>query len=108
MINEQETLKTVTRLKDWSELIPSELAAAQTLQLDESSWPRFNDDDGEPEHVVRHSARTTIFWRDLTEAEREAAHQVGAFGRPSIALRTIRSTNGTWMNAKATRGAGAM
>jgi len=70
-------LKTVTRLKDWSELIPSELAAAQTLQLDESSWPRFNDDDGEPEHVVRHSARTTIFWRDLTEAEREAAHQVG-------------------------------
>lgn len=80
-------------LKVWDELTPSERAFAQTLGLDEASWPKwydyglfddyerdYEDDENErnwPEEVVRHSARTAASWMDLTISEREAAQQLG-------------------------------
>ena len=78
-------------LKVWDELTPSERAFAQTLGLDEASWPKWyerssalergdEDDENErnwPEEVVRHSARTAASWMDLTISEREAAQQLG-------------------------------
>ena len=78
-------------LKVWDELTPSERAFAQTLGLDEASWPKWyerssalergdEDDENErnwPEEVVRHSARTAASWVDLAISEREAAQQLG-------------------------------
>ena len=75
-----EAAPNAARLNGWDELTPSELASAQTLGLDEASWPEWHDygpEDDEPEEVVRHSARTAASWTDLTDSEREAAQRLG-------------------------------